>query len=1167
MSLLLSPPTLAAKFFTEAFMTNTNDDLFSVKGDFVTLNGEEFYRISNFDRMDDFFMTVTSSSDVWNFCWSKGGLTAGRGDSNHSIFPYYTADKIQDVKYSTGPYTAIIAEGKEGLEFWEPFSCFFTSSREGTWGRKNFIRNIYKNVTGTHVWFEEENLGLGLTFRYGWTSSEKFGLVRTVCIINNTAEQKRIHLLDGARNILPACCTSAFQNDNSVLLDAYKKTDLIEDGNLALFTVSSIVSDKAEPNEGLFANSCWFTGNSPLYLDPALPRKFAAWYGELEDSGADSLSGDRGFVPETLHTTEGSRPAAWICRAMTIAPGKSEEWCQVFDTNLDHSAVGRLISRLEDRETTVSELAEDIAEGKSMLLNQLVGAADGLQETADRMACVHHTANVMFNIMRGGIFADQGFIKPEDFVDFAGIRNRALKAQAAELVECLRQNSSVSDPVPYSQFYAAVSESGNPQLMRLFFEYMPLTFSRRHGDPSRPWNQFSIILKDEEKKPILNYQGNWRDIFQNWEALAWSYPSYTKNMVAKFLNAMTIDGFNPYHISKDGLNWEVPDPTNPWAQIGYWGDHQVIYLEKLLEFFRMISPSELYGMLDQKIFSTANVPYRLKSYEEIRRNPHNTIVFDKALHADLCAKAETYGSDAKLVADRDGNPALVTMITKLLQIVVCKAANFVAGGGIWLNTQRPEWNDANNALAGNGLSMVTLCYLYRYLVFLKGLLENAPQEEFEVSAAVYRCFHDLGTLYAETDCTVAASESAPRTEFMNRQGAIFETERTELYSNGFASGEVKADRKALVQALDAIIRHAEHTILRNRHEDGLFHSYNVLHDDSSMEIEHLEPMLEGQVAVLSSGLLSPSEAVELTEKLAESSLYEPRQNAYMLYPDKKLKDFAEKNCIAKNDVEKLRGLIARSGGLYLKEDCNGIYHFNGLFRNRTVLKDFIAGIEDDRRPTAEEEAELFALYENTFNHRSFTGRSGTFFAYEGIGSIYWHMVSKLLLAVQENALSAEEAGFGKEAALLAKAFRRIQEGLSFRKSPKVYGAFPADPYSHTPKAQGAKQPGMTGQVKEEILARFNELGLCVRDQKAVFMPWLLEKSEFIRSGEDGLERKLCFTWCGTKIVYRLAEIPAIAVSTDRGLECRKGSSLTAEETESLFARDGRIKEITVDVVL
>jgi hypothetical protein len=37
-------------------------------------------------------------------------------------------------------------------------------------------------------------------------------------------------------------------------------------------------------------------------------------------------------------------------------------------------------------------------------------------------------------------------------------------------------------------------------------------------------------------------------------------------------------------------------------------------------------------------------------------------------------------------------------------------SNLIPEGGIWMNTQRPEWND-NNALVGNGVSMVTLCYL------------------------------------------------------------------------------------------------------------------------------------------------------------------------------------------------------------------------------------------------------------------------------------------------------------------------------------------------------------------------------------------------------------------------------------------------------------------------
>jgi hypothetical protein len=97
-------------------------------------------------------------------------------------------------------------------------------------------------------------------------------------------------------------------------------------------------------------------------------------------------------------------------------------------------------------------------------------------------------------------------------------------------------------------------QSGDVHFTRLCLEYMPLKFSRRHGDPSRPWNWFSINTRSEKDgSKILDYQGNWRDIFQNWEALAHSYPAFIESMVHKFLNATTFDGYNPYRVTKDGF--------------------------------------------------------------------------------------------------------------------------------------------------------------------------------------------------------------------------------------------------------------------------------------------------------------------------------------------------------------------------------------------------------------------------------------------------------------------------------------------------------------------------------------------------------------------------------------------------------------------------------------
>ena len=157
----------------------------NVKGYFSELKGEkgQFYKIENYDCMEDFFMTITSSSDIWNFCWAQGGITAGRIDCDHAIFPYYTADKVSDAKSYTGAYTSILIEKEEPI-LWEPFSSLSASPAIRKSLEKNLTRNIYKNTAGTEIWFEEINNELNLSFRYGWTSSTKYGLVRKSVITN-----------------------------------------------------------------------------------------------------------------------------------------------------------------------------------------------------------------------------------------------------------------------------------------------------------------------------------------------------------------------------------------------------------------------------------------------------------------------------------------------------------------------------------------------------------------------------------------------------------------------------------------------------------------------------------------------------------------------------------------------------------------------------------------------------------------------------------------------------------------------------------------------------------------------------------------------------------------------------------------------------------------------
>ena len=132
--------------------------------------------------------------------------------------------------------------------------------------------------------------------------------------------------------------------------------------------------------------------------------------------------------------------------------------------------------------------------------------------------------------------------------------------------------------------------------------------------PRRPEPAVEPILDQgagRDWNELLTYEGNWRDIFQNWEALLHSYPAFFPHVVAKFVNASTADGHNPYRISRDGVDWEVPDPDDPWSNIGYWGDHQIVYLLRLLEGWRAIRSGRARLVGRPRAFVYADVPYTI----------------------------------------------------------------------------------------------------------------------------------------------------------------------------------------------------------------------------------------------------------------------------------------------------------------------------------------------------------------------------------------------------------------------------------------------------------------------------------------------------------------------------------------------------------------------------
>lgn len=121
---------------------------------------------------------------------------------------------------------------------------------------------------------------------------------------------------------------------------------------------------------------------------------------------------------------------------------------------------------------------------------------------------------------------------------------------------------------------------------------------------------------------------------------------------------------------------------------------------------------------------------------------------------------------------------------------------------------------------------------------------------------------------------------------------------------------------------------------------------------------------------------------------------------------------------------------------------------------------------------------------------------------------------------------------------------------------------------------------MTGQVKEEILTRWGELGIAIEDGQLRFAPRLLHQAEFFSSAQHFLyldvqnreqswelaAHSLGFTYCQLPISYQLADAPSLLVERADGTqETIRGHALTPADSVSVFMRSGKISRLTVHI--
>ncbi|MFN5920820.1 MAG: hypothetical protein ACK45I_05905 [Bacteroidota bacterium] len=802
----------------------------------VELDGEYFFCITNHNEMRPFFMSVVSDSNHWLFLSNNGGITAGRKNADCALFPYYTADKITESYDVTGSKSIfqIIQNGKKLV--WEPFSYRYSNLYPIT-------RNLYKNTIGNKIIFEEINHHFSLTFRYEWNTSNLYGFIRKSTLENTGNQDIQIHLLDGLQNIMPNGVSSDLQNTTSILVDAYKRNELDVESGLGVFALSAVIVDRAEPSESLIANVAWSLGlEKPTYL--------------LSSLQLDAFRNGEYIAQE--EDIKAERGAYFVVEEVVLTPNNKKQWIIVADVNQSQAQVVDLIHQIKSNPNLYQNILNDIELGSKRLI-ELNASADAIQISNDVYRDTRHFSNTLFNIMRGGVFDYNYEIEKADFIKSIIAANKYVYEKHQKVLESL--------PVTFSVFELETISSSvdDKNFVRLCTEYLPLKFSRRHGDPSRPWNKFSIHTHNAvTHTKILNYEGNWRDIFQNWEALSISFPAFTKAMIHKFLNATTFEGYNPYRLSKDGFDWETVEHDNPWSYIGYWGDHQIIYLLKLLEINEKHYPGKLAHTFHDDVFVYANIPYKIKGFTDIVKNAKDTIEFDSKLDAKIRHERNAIGSDATLLVAQNQKIYTVNFIEKILATVLSKLSNFVPDAGIWMNTQRPEWNDANNALVGNGVSMVTLYYLRRFLVFFDQMLLQTSEERVEISNELIIYFKKVHAVFDTHETFLHGGlNDQQRKQILYDLGEAASDYRSHIYKQSFWGEKRTLSYRRIKAFIKVSLNFIEHTIKVNKRADNMYHAYNLMsiHKDG-IAISHLSEMIEGQVAVLSSGYLSANESLQ-----------------------------------------------------------------------------------------------------------------------------------------------------------------------------------------------------------------------------------------------------------------------------------------------------------------
>jgi len=497
------------------------------------------------------------------------------------------------------------------------------------------------------------------------------------------------------------------------------------------------------------------------------------------------------------------------------------------------------------------------------------------------------------------------------------------RRMAASLAEALVAPISCKTASPLFDAYAKQTyldnalRGGAPLIFRSEGKEVPFhIYSRKHGDPEREYNYFSL-----GQEYYAQGNGNYRDVNQNRRCDVLFSPKMGDSNIRTFLDLIQTDGYNPLVITPStyslppekqaeyakGLPFlseilrsdftpgqiamaaeaagitgireltariicdSYSEPNADFAE-GYWCDHWTYNLD-LIETYLSVYPEEKEALL----FAENTCRW----YEtRVLVNPRSKryAMTENGLRQYYALDEKAKKPQHKWMHTSDGTEGRSSVMEKLLLLCAIKTATLDAAGmGVEMEGGRPGWYDALNGLPGLfGSSMAETCELARLLRFAAEALEKRPG-----SVALYQEIADL------LESVAAIIQEEPdgfrRWDRMNAYKEAYRIRTMEGYSGGRRDVSCEELAKMLRTMEDAVLKGIE---AAKTYHNGLIPTYFTFRAEDIRDnlpgklIPTVLPLfLEGPVRYLKLPLAA-GEKRELAHSVRNSGLYDQLLSMY-----------------------------------------------------------------------------------------------------------------------------------------------------------------------------------------------------------------------------------------------------------------------------------------------